>query len=314
MNTQFIAKELVLKLGGLPVLGPQVLLLWRKIAVKQSLLVRALLRLQITNQTESLQHVGVKWSLNRLYLLRSRYNLTPKREETARLCLQRSNMADPLPQQDPAARAANSAPAPIGSTAPSVASKNPRSALAVAAKERMATKPHTVHFADTRDAQGDGGAAAAGPARGFKRPVGKRPRMARLGTSGGSGEELEGRAKERGNGSGFGALDSGPAGTPETSTQPKEETVQKVSRFFGIGMPIRAVRKLILLKRLRRMQSVELVILNRRLSQEGGAGLKDIVFLLWRSLVDSNRTTKVMLEHRNENRIHWLDLQDSLVA
>jgi hypothetical protein len=99
---------------------------------------------------------------------------------------------------------------------------------------------HTVYPAD---AQRDGGAAAAGGAGGFKGLVGERLDLARMGTLGGFGE---GRAEEGGNGSDFEELDSWPRGTPEMSTQPTigEETVQKVSRFFRIGMPIRVVRKL----------------------------------------------------------------------
>lgn len=189
-------------------------------------------------------------------------------------------MADPLPQQDPAAGAAHPPPAPNVPTAPSVAPKNPRSAAAAAAEARMAKKPtgggagpssvfggsaelqeaarkypssagramyHPVYPADTaRDAQRDGGAAAAGAAGGFKGLVGERPDLARMGTSGGFREGLEGRADEGGNGSDLEELDSWPAGTPEMSTQPivEEETVQKVSRFCSIGMPNRVVRKL----------------------------------------------------------------------
>jgi hypothetical protein len=98
---------------------------------------------------------------------------------------------------------------------------------------------HTVYPVDVRR---EGGAAAAGGAGGFKGLVEERPDLARMGTSGGVGE---GRAKEGGNGSDLEELDSWPAGTPETSTQPtiEEETVQKVSCFLRIGMPILVVRK-----------------------------------------------------------------------
>ncbi|GAQ86265.1 putative endonuclease containing ERCC4 domain [Klebsormidium nitens] len=190
-----------------------------------------------------------------------KYILTEYGEETARECLQRSNLADPLPA-GPAGAAPRPTPAPgprpPAGPPPPAAPKNARAAAAAAAEARMARNadaggagPSTAAAGGSRpdrrrdavdtagNRQQKGGAAGAGGAgaAGFRGLVAERPDLQRMGAEREPNEADGGHEEEGGTESDFEELDGWPAASP-TDAVPVigDDVVQKlVSLGFSPG-------------------------------------------------------------------------------